>query len=134
MSEEVHPQNVQQVQVELARVRTALALDRTLLAWVRTSTSLIAFGFTLAKFVHDLIVSGALRSANSASPRHLGIALMMLGILGLIGGAYDHHRSVKRLNASVDISVWSSSLVVALVLAVLSTYLMCNLLINLGSP
>lgn len=132
MSEEVHPQTVQQIQTELARTRTVLAMDRTLLAWVRTSLSLIAFGFTLAKFVHDLIVSGALHSANSASPRHLGISLMFLGIIGLLGGAYDHHRSVKRLNAAVDISVWSSSLVVALVLAALSTYLMVNLLSNLS--
>lgn len=31
----------------LAADRTRLAYERTLMAWVRTSTSLIAFGFTI---------------------------------------------------------------------------------------
>ncbi|MBS1954225.1 MAG: DUF202 domain-containing protein [Cyanobacteria bacterium SZAS-4] len=108
-------------------------MDRTLLAWVRTSLSLIGFGFTLAKFVHDLIVSGSIHGLNSAAPRRLGIALMVLGIGGLLGGAYDYKRSVKQLGGSVDISIWSPSLVVALILAVLSVYLTFNLVSNLSS-
>ena len=34
----------------LALSRTILAHDRTLMAWVRTSTSMISFGFTIYKF------------------------------------------------------------------------------------
>ena len=30
--------------------RTRLAYERTLMAWVRTATSLISFGFTIYKF------------------------------------------------------------------------------------
>ncbi|MDR3557688.1 MAG: DUF202 domain-containing protein [Syntrophobacteraceae bacterium] len=35
---------------QLALERTILAHERTLMGWVRTSTSLITFGFTLYKF------------------------------------------------------------------------------------
>jgi inner membrane protein YidH len=35
----------------LAVDRTRLAHERTLMAWVRTATSMISFGFTIAKLV-----------------------------------------------------------------------------------
>jgi putative membrane protein len=38
----------------LAVERTRLANERTLMAWIRTSTSLIAFGFTILKFFQYL--------------------------------------------------------------------------------
>jgi putative membrane protein len=124
--------SAQEIQVELARTRTLLALDRTLLAWVRTSISLIAFGFTLAKFVHDLILSGSLHGVDAHYPRHLGITLMVLGIAGLLGGAYDHWRSVKRLKSATDMSLCSTALVVTLFLAVIGVLLMISLVSDLN--
>lgn len=47
---------------ELARVRTLEAADRTLMAWIRTSLSLIGFGFTANK------VLGVLEAGKSANP------------------------------------------------------------------
>jgi uncharacterized membrane protein YidH (DUF202 family) len=37
----------------LAVDRTRLAHERTLMAWVRTATSMISFGFTIAKLVQN---------------------------------------------------------------------------------
>jgi putative membrane protein len=119
------------LQEELALTRTVLALDRTLLAWIRTSVSLIAFGFTLARFVHDLIMSGSLRGVDAQYPRHLGVILMVLGVCGLLGGAFDHWRAVKKLKPDVAIAAWSASLLVSLILVVVSVLLMFNLLTNL---
>ena len=39
---------------ELALRRTFLAHERTLMAWIRTSVSLISFGFTIYKFFQYL--------------------------------------------------------------------------------
>jgi uncharacterized membrane protein YidH (DUF202 family) len=39
---------------KLAVDRTRLVHDQTLMAWVRTSTSLISFGFTIYKFFQYL--------------------------------------------------------------------------------
>ncbi len=131
MPEEINHPTVQEVQTQLALTRTVLALDRTLLSWVRTSLSLIAFGFTLARFVHDLVIAGSLKAVDSQYPRHLGMTLMFLGIAGLLGGAFDHWRAVKKLQKDVAISPWSSSLVVALLLMVISITLIFNLMTNI---
>jgi len=42
----------------LALERTRLAHDRTMMAWIRTATSLISFGFTIHKFFEYVHQSG----------------------------------------------------------------------------
>ncbi len=121
-----------EIQIELATTRTLLAMDRTLLAWIRTSLTLIGFGFTLAKLVHDLIANGSLHLMNSKYPREVGIMLMILGIMGLLAGAIDYWRAVKRLSNAAPVSCWSASLVVSLILATVSILVMSNLLANLA--
>ena len=120
-----------EIQVELARTRTLLALDRTLLAWIRTSLSLLAFGFTLAKFVHDLVGHGLLHGIDTHYPRHFGLSLMILGITGLLAGAFDYWRAVKRLRASVDMPDWSTSLIMSLCIAAIANFLIVSLLADL---
>ncbi len=47
---------------ELAKERSRQASDRTLMAWVRTSLSLIGFGFAIASF-RDILLEGGLVGA-----------------------------------------------------------------------
>src|SRR5262249_54924819 len=131
MSEELKQPSGQEIQIELARIRTLLALDTTLLAWIRTSLTLIAFGFTLASFVRDLIAKGYLRGDDPEYPRNLGISMMALGVAGLLGGALDYVRSVRRVGTGVAMSVWSASLVVTLLVVLISVLLTANLLSHL---
>jgi len=119
-------------QLEMARMRTLLAMDRTLLAWVRTSISLCAFGFTLAKFVHVLIQNGSLQGTNAAYPKHLGLVLMLLGVSGLLGGAFDYWRSINRLKKMVDMPTATTALIVSLLLAFISVSLMICLIRDLN--
>lgn len=132
MTEQTIDESTRETQAELARTRTLLAMDRTLLAWIRTSLSMIASGFTLARIVHDLIIAGTLNGVNAQYPREVGLTLVLLGIAGLLGGAFDHWRSVKRHSPTLSMSTWSSSFVVALILAGLSVLLLINLLMNLN--
>ncbi len=128
---EAKPTKIQALQVELAQSRTLLAMDRTLLAWIRTSLSLFAFGFTLARFVHDLIKNNSLAEFKSQSPEQLGITLMLLGIVGLICGTAEHWLSLRKLNSEIQVARWSSTLAVAVSLIVISILLLVDLMVNL---
>lgn len=121
-------------QVELAKVRTTLALDRTLLAWIRTSLTFITFGFGLAKFMAELQREGHLHvfgPENLDSPKALGLTMMILGFIGLIGGAYDYWRTARRLDIShIAVSPLSASFLVAIALSIITLFLMTALVLQ----
>lgn len=117
-----------QLQVEMALSRTILASDRTLLAWIRTSLSLFGFGFTLAKFIHGYISSGAMRGINPDTTRNIGVAMIVLGFCGLIGGIWEHYKTVKQLEMPARISVASPALFMAAALSLIGLYLVYDLM------
>lgn len=119
-----------ELQSELAAIRTLLALDRTLLAWVRTSVSLIGFGFALARFVHHFVDQGFLKGVQPDNARHLGICIMVLGIIGLLGGTYEYLRSMKTLKKAFTMPTVSASLIITLVLLCVAFILIFDLLAN----
>ncbi|MGB5713106.1 MAG: DUF202 domain-containing protein [Waterburya sp.] len=47
-------------QIELAKERNRIAVERTLLSWIRTSVSLIG-NSSLAKYYHEYICGGVLK-------------------------------------------------------------------------
>lgn len=90
-----------QERTDLAYERTALANDRTLMAWVRTSTSLISFGFTIYKFFEDLAdIENRKPGQHFLSSREVGMILIMFGFLGLLFGIIQYHNDLKRLRKS----------------------------------
>ena len=61
-----------------------MALDRTLLAWVRTSASLIGFGFAIYQFFELLNKTpGVAAPRTPAAARVLGLSLVGIGTLAL---------------------------------------------------
>ena len=82
----------------LAWIRTRLALERTMMAWLRTATALIGFGFTIVQFFEHL---QQFPSAHPAyvphAPQYLGLALIGCGILALLISVYQYWWSVRYL-------------------------------------
>lgn len=117
---------------DLAAINTMLALDRTLLAWMRTALTLIGFGFTLAKFVHDMIEHGMLHGVKPWYPRTVGFILMGLGVATLIGGMIEYVKLAKTVKPGAP--TWSISLVVSGVVAILAIVLMVSLTTELSTP
>jgi putative membrane protein len=65
-------------------LRTRLAIERTLMAWVRTATALIGFGFTIVQFFERFAdMEGVSAATRPLAPRYLGLALIAAGVLGL---------------------------------------------------
>lgn len=89
--------------VELASSRTAMSLDRThlstdrtLMSVIRTSLSLISFGFTIFQFFHSLLNKTA-GVIPTHAPRRFSLALIILGVLMLITGLFNHMQAAKEL-------------------------------------
>jgi putative membrane protein len=67
-----------------AWIRTRLSVERTMMAWVRTATALIGFGFTIVQFFERMESMGGVEAARRPlAPRYLGLALITAGVLGL---------------------------------------------------
>jgi putative membrane protein len=81
-----------------AWIRTRMALERTLMAWVRTAVALIGFGFTIVQFFQRLNdMEGVAPAVRPQAPRHLGLALIGAGVLALVISAQQYRRMVRYL-------------------------------------
>ena len=104
---------------DLAVERTRLAHDRTLLAWVRTSASLISFGFTIYKFFDYLRDKGQLQSDRRFGPREFALTLIGIGLAALFIGAIENRRAMVTLRKHYAHIPYSSATIVAGLLALL---------------
>jgi putative membrane protein len=82
----------------LAENRTVAALERTMMAWIRTDLSLISFGFTMFKFLEimDQSSGGGMRQN---APRNLGMALIFLGVGTLIMAMIQFRKAIARITS-----------------------------------
>lgn len=102
----------------LAVERTRLASERTLMAWIRTSTSLIAFGFTIFKFFQYLSTEEELRKAI-VSPWVVGVLMIVIGLAGLTLAWFQHRQEMKALKAEAGAMPYSISGIMAGLIAIL---------------
>jgi putative membrane protein len=97
---------------ELARQRNRDAAERTLMAWVRTSLSLISFGFGL-----DKIVGAIDRVSGTPGPRSgvvaVAVAFIFTGILSLAVATQQNLRELRRLSRADYVYVESPRLAAA---------------------
>lgn len=88
----------------LSDPRVFFAAERTLLAWVRTGLTIMAFGFVVARFGLFLRLLAAQHVATSAvvdAPHDVssivGIALVLVGTACMVLGAVQHRSYVRTL-------------------------------------
>ena len=67
----------------LATLRTSAAYERTMMAWIRTATSLITFGFAVYKFF-DVQRDPGRANNDLIGPREFGMILVSIGLLSLV--------------------------------------------------
>ncbi len=94
-SSEKQPYNLNN---ELAKERTRAAADRTLMAWIRTSLSLIGFGFGIPTIVKAI---ESTRIGKDINPHHfsniIGLSFISIGTFAMLAALKEHRRTVKRI-------------------------------------
>jgi putative membrane protein len=79
-----------------AWVRTRLALERTIMSWLRTAVALIGFGFAIVQYLEHLEQTPGAHSAYLPhAPRYLGLALIACGILALVISIWQYVWTVR---------------------------------------
>lgn len=86
-------------QAKLAMNRTFLAHERTMMAWIRTSTSMITFGFALYKFYNYVHQDRPPTSAEELfGARTYGLCMMGFGVTTLVIASLQHRQQMKALH------------------------------------
>ena len=112
-------------QNELAKERNLLAGDRTLMAWLRTSLSLLGFGFAIAQG-YEYFESGYLDETGRAvdalrTPFYFGMSFMVLGLLSTLAGIAQYFQILKelRIDDPTFTQPWPFTLAVAILLMII---------------
>jgi putative membrane protein len=107
-----------------------LANERTFLAWIRTSISIIVFGFVVARFGitlrEFLRVQGSVRHESGTSLA-MGVGFIVMGIFMAMAALVRYRATMKRLNEDkfepAEGIVTVLAVLAALFGAILSAYL-----------
>lgn len=84
------------IQSELARERNRAAAERTLMAWIRTSLSLIGFGFGIDRIVSAIYGFRQVVDINPVTlSRILGLAYIALGVYAMVVAALEHRQELR---------------------------------------
>jgi putative membrane protein len=81
----------------MAMDRTRMAAGRTLMAWLRTSLSMIGFGFTIYKFLDAFQAQLAVPVLRPQAPRNVALGLIGIGTAALIIACVQHRKYLRAL-------------------------------------
>ena len=116
---------------ELAAERTLMAAGRTLLAWVRTSTSVISFGFTIFKVLQYVQEVEPAKLMRPRTPRNIGIFMLLAGTIPLFLAIAQYRQTVVQLTGSKTKVFLHPGFLVAIAVAVLGVLLLLTILLNI---
>ena len=108
----------------LSLERTFLAYESTLLGWIRTSTSLISFGFSIQQFFR-VARAGQPPSDRLIGPQEFGLLMRIVALVVLAMATWQHRLETRALEARYPGSVSfpglrrSNARIVAALIAVL---------------
>lgn len=101
---------------DLGEIRTIMAADRTLMAWIRTALSMLSFGFTIYKALEALASQGHMDRPNS--PQMIGLFLTALGVTSVVFGTISYWTTLRDLQKVEKFRIGRPVLLMALIMSV----------------
>ena len=106
----------QRLPKDMATIRTIMAADRTLMAWVRTSLSMLSFGFTIYKVLESAVQKDDMLHPNS--PQQVGLFLAGIGTLSMVMGLVSYWTTRKDLERTEEFRLGRPGLVIGFVMTI----------------
>ncbi len=103
---------------QLAMDRTWLAHERTLMAWIRTSTSMISFGFTIYKFFQLEQGRNATATRGLLTPRDFTLIIVGIGLVALTVATVQNRIEVAELRKHLGAEKRSLAVLVAAMVSI----------------
>ena len=116
----------------LAIDRTRMAAERNLMAWVRTSLSMIAFGFTLYKFLQVMQEQSTVPVLRPQAPRNVGLTLVGIGTFAIIVACVQHWNYVRKLRPDQPYKPWDLAFIVAILIGLLGVLIFASIVRTAG--
>ena len=101
---------------DMGEIRTILAADRTLMAWIRTSLSMLSFGFTIYKFLQTIAANGKMDHPNS--PQTVGLFLTGMGVAAIVLGTMGYWITLRDLQKVEHFRLGRPVLLMALIMSI----------------
>jgi putative membrane protein len=97
-------------------MNTMMAADRTLMAWIRTSLSLLSFGFAIYKILQDFEEGGKLLPQEN-TPRNVGLFLGVMGTLAMVMGTISYWHILQELRQDNTFALLRPALIMAILMS-----------------
>jgi len=111
---------------DLGAMRTMMAADRTLMAWIRTSLSLLSFGFTIYKILQEVEKTVSLPRENS--PRNVGTVLAVAGTMAMVMGTIEYWQTLHELRQDHHFWYLRPTLIMAVLMSIAGVILIVGIL------
>jgi putative membrane protein len=116
----------------LAIDRTRLAAERSLMAWIRTALSMIAFGFTIYKFLQALHEQSPVPPLRPNAPRNVGLLLVGIGTFAVAVACIQHWKYVRKLNPDQPYRPWDLAFIVGILIGLLGVLIFASMVYTSG--
>ncbi|WOF45388.1 DUF202 domain-containing protein [Sphingopyxis indica] len=110
---------------DLGELRTVMAADRTLMAWIRTALSMFSFGFTIYKVLESMADAGTIQ--NSQSPQTVGLVLAAMGVGSILLGTIGYWLTLRDLEQAGKFRLGRPVLLMAAFMSVIGVLLFAGI-------
>ncbi|MDO6825466.1 YidH family protein [Marinobacter sp. 1_MG-2023] len=119
-----------QTRTDLSAGRTLMSADRSLMAWIRTSLSMISFGFTIYKLLQGFQQSGG-ELARDNTPVTIGLFLTGLGTACIAAGIFEYLHRMTLIRDFYPVKTLRAPLILAIIMSLFGLFFFLSIIIQL---